>query len=126
MRHLLLLAIISHIFSCSSPSETKKGKAIKNDYAKGFVINQLSNGEKKLLIYHPQTGKKIDDIIIDKNKPTIVIPLSATHLSFIDALGELSTVKGVTFGESIFNPIIKEKLKSNEIVNLGQDAAPNK
>lgn len=120
------LAIAFFFITCSQVKKEELNTALKNEYAKGFSVLPLENNKVKVIVYHPQTGQQLDELIIDQKAPKKVIPLSATHISFIDVLDELQTVKAVTFGESIFNFEIKEKMKHGDILNLGQDAAPNK
>lgn len=139
MRIYSFLLLITILFSCSNNEEKKhsisaKGKVIVNAYAKGFSIKEYENG-LEFEIFHPQTGKKIDHFTINRKIegvklipqcPKKCIPFSATHISFLDKLNELNTIKGVTYGSSIFNKSIQDKLKSNTISDLGSDAKPNK
>lgn len=139
MRALLLLFPFFFVISCDTEQVNKNilednNTALSNAYAKGFEITEYSNGYE-FKVFHPQTGVKVDHFTLGikldgikyiKKAPKTCIPFSATHISFLDALGEINSIKGVTYGNSIFNHYIKKKLASKAIIDLGSDAKPNK
>ena len=54
-----------------------------------------------------------------------VVCMSTTHIAFIDALGENSTIKGISGAKLVSNVIIKNKLTKNEIVDIGYEQSLN-
>ncbi len=120
---------VSHLFNNSS--DTAITSSIK--YANGFDIYEV-NGIKKLVIYSPQKKNEIletfyfaDSTNYYKYKPThnfIKLPMdsvavfSATQLNAFSKLKILNKVVAISESSYIQNPVIKNMVDREQIVNL--------
>jgi iron complex transport system substrate-binding protein len=102
-------------------------------YAKGFDITH--NGDyTKITVFNPwKSGEMYDTYYLVKDNKTIVpsgghkirIPIkslmvnSATHLGFLDLLGETDKVTGVCSASYIYNPYILRGVEEGKIQDLG-------
>lgn len=131
----ILLFIIAS--GCQQSSTKKTDIAEGNDvlisYADGFGINHLPD-YTTVTIYNPwKPGEIYDRYYLVKDQQTVVptdgqkvhIPLkslmvnSATHLGFLELLGEIDKVNGVSGSNYIYNPTVRAKVADGSIPDLG-------
>lgn len=107
-----------------------------NTYALGFSVSSYQ-GTTRLTVRNPWENAKniaFEYYLIDKsvevppsltNKNIIrtpverIICLSTTHLAFLDKLGEIETIDGISGSAYVTNPRILEKLAAGEIADVG-------
>ncbi|KAA6313830.1 iron complex transport system substrate-binding protein, partial [termite gut metagenome] len=102
-------------------------------YAKGFDITH-SGDYTEITVFNPwKSGEVYDTYYLVKDNKTIVpsgghtitIPIkslmvnSATHLGFLDLLGETDKVTGVCSASYIYNPDILKGVEEGKIQDLG-------
>ncbi|KAA6336729.1 iron complex transport system substrate-binding protein [termite gut metagenome] len=102
-------------------------------YAKGFDITH-SGDYTEITVFNPwKSGEVYDTYYLVKDNKTIVpsrghkimIPIknlmvnSATHLGFLDLLGETDKVTGVCSASYIYNPSILKGVEEKKIQDLG-------
>ena len=134
----VLFALISLLLTACQDkqkvvSNTENGTSVPLSYAQGFGITH-SSGYTTITVYNPwKPGEIYDTYYLVKNEgqavPTdglkVVIPLksimtnSATHLGFLELLGELDKVTGVCNSNYIYNPTILQGVKDGTIKDLG-------
>ena len=134
----VLFALISLLLTACQDtqkvvSNTENGTSVQLSYAQGFGITH-SSGYTTITVYNPwKPGEIYDTYYLVKNEgqavPTdglkVVIPLksimtnSATHLGFLELLGELDKVTGVCNSNYIYNPTILQGVKDGTIKDLG-------
>lgn len=136
-KYLLLIVSIYLLTACNSrPSKTigeNRGTTVEMKYAKGFGIAHSSD-YTTVTVYNPWKSGEIYDkyyLVKEDTKEVpqdghkVVVPLkslmsnSATHLGFLELLGELDKVKGVCSAAYIYNPVILEGVKEGRIKDLG-------
>ncbi len=134
IKHLLLCWIILLAVSCETTESinTHEKTLISNTkYAKGFNIYETETS----FIYEtldPSSLKQLGKIEILKTNRNNqdyfnnIIPLSATHISYLDKLDLMKNIKGVTYSNSIFNKDIQKGIKDKSIRDIGSDNNPNK
>jgi iron complex transport system substrate-binding protein len=127
---ILLVSIGCH------PGEQHTENASSDAYARGFYIT-VEEGIRKLTVVNPWEKARniqIDYYLVDKTsdipaslkgKNIIrtpvekIICLSTTHLAFLDALGEISRVKGISGGIYVSHPVISQGVQNAEIIDVG-------
>ncbi|KAA6345742.1 iron complex transport system substrate-binding protein [termite gut metagenome] len=102
-------------------------------YAKGFSIAH-TDSYTKITVFNPwKSGEVYDVYYLTKNETTaipsggcrVIIPLktlmvnSATHLGFLDLLGETDKVTGVCDASYIYNPYILKGVEEGRVKDLG-------
>ncbi|KAA6348285.1 iron complex transport system substrate-binding protein [termite gut metagenome] len=102
-------------------------------YAEGFSITHI-NDYTKIIVFNPWEGGKVYDIYylvkdekvaVPSDGHKVITPLkslmvnSATHLGFLDLLGETDKVTGVCSASSIYNPSILKGVEEGKIMDLG-------
>ncbi len=132
----IIFLYLATITSCTTHPPTSPyivGKTVNLSYAKGFSITQ-TDSFTVVTVNHPWKEGEIyaryylvKDISV--TTPTdggkIEIPIksvmvnSATHLSFLEELGELDKVVGVCNSNYIYNPSIVKGVKDGKIQDLG-------
>ena len=130
---IIFLIFLTTIYGCGSP-EPNPGS--DNKYAHGFSIYE-ENGIRKVTVRNPWEKARnieIDYYLIDRNlsiplslngKNIIhtpvekIICLSTTHLAFLDALGEINKVVGISGSRYISNPIVRDGVARAEIADVG-------
>ncbi len=139
-----LLLFISLIFVASCTENNTKEEAInfeeliEFDYAKGLKIYKTNEGHV-VTVLNPMNGETVDhflvtdketsnlsDIKIIKTPIRNILAYSSTYISFIDALGEIEKIKGVTYSQGLYNKKIKEQLASKHTIDVGNDQQPDK
>ena len=131
----LIICILILLEGCQS-GEKHTQSASSDNYAKGFYIT-IEDGIRKLTVVNPWEKARniqIDYYLIDKTseipasltgKNIIrtpvekIICLSTTHLAFLDALGEINRVKGISGGIYVSHPVIKQGIQNAEIIDVG-------
>jgi len=135
------LLVFPLIISCNTNSE-KNTKAdnsfdtLKNIYAAGFriikynkylTIEEFNPWQKAQNIAVKYRLKRQNQIIQKSNVNYIntpvkkVVCMSTTYISFIDKLGELNTIKGISGINLVSNAIIQKGIKNKEIVDVGYE-----
>lgn len=136
-KYLPFFILLCLLTSCNSnPGKTSSGNdgtAVEMKYAKGFGIAHAAD-YTTVTVYNPwKPGEIYDKYYLVKEEKTTVpedghkvtIPLkslmsnSATHLSFLEMLGELDKVTGVCNAGYIYNPTILQRVKEGRIADLG-------
>lgn len=132
--YLLLLLILA---SCNggrkSNNSTEATENVKLHYAKGFSIAHAKN-YTVITVYNPWKNWEVYDkyylvkdttLNIPSDGHKVLIPLksmmvnSATHIGFMDILGELDKIKGVSNSKFLYNPYILKGVKEGHIKDLG-------
>jgi iron complex transport system substrate-binding protein len=129
----ILLFLIACTEKHSSCPLSVKGKVDSLSYAKGFSIAHspkytivtVFNPWKKGVVYDRYYLVKDSTINTPKDGRKVIIPLrsvmvnSATHIGFLDALGEINKITGVCSSQYIYNPTILNKVKQGKVKDLG-------
>ncbi|WP_455584899.1 ABC transporter substrate-binding protein [Bacteroides sp.] len=138
MNRILYICLILMLTACSSknsPKEVsrKEGTPVVLSQAKGFSITHTDH-YTTVTVYNPwKPGEVYDTYYLVKDEKDevpadghkITIPLksmmtnSATHLGFLELLGELDKVTGVCNSNYIYNPTILQGIKEGHVKDLG-------
>ena len=131
----LTLLIILTLAGCSHPG-AEHNSIPDNKYARGFTISDKS-GVTLLRVRNPwEKAKNIEFeyYLIDKSAeipPDLktrniirtpvesIICMSTTHLAFLDKLGEIESVTGISGAAYVSNPRIMERFSLGEITDIG-------
>jgi len=146
-RIVVLLLCLGCLISCSyspgnkkSPDHSSGSKSAAD--ATGFTIEH-SGKFKKLTVIDPwqkssnnqfdyylvERGKEIPEVI--KGKQVILVPLqnvvclSTTHIGFLDALGVLSTVSGLSGSAYLTNSEVRKGIEEKRVHEVGYDRGLN-
>jgi iron complex transport system substrate-binding protein len=129
-------------FNNQSSDTTEFKNYLQVKYAKGFEIENHSD-YKIVRVFNPWQGAnniRFEYILAKanvnipsslRNLPLIRIPitriicLSTTHIAAIDFISKTNTIKGISGGNYIYNPAIKNLLKEGEIKDVGYDQSLN-
>lgn len=147
MRSLYFLFSFSILFfvGCSTSTVEQKVdnntvlKEVELNYAKGFSISRgndfkvitLKNtwkGENtsyQYVLYKNEKPKGYDDATFIKVPIKSIVCFSLTHLAFIDKLGELNSIKGLSGCDYVSNETVINKIKNNEIKEIGSSQLIN-
>jgi iron complex transport system substrate-binding protein len=129
----------SHERGSSPAGEGTWWTPLENHYARGFSYGYFS--EFKILeVHNPWQGgrhREFTYILVPRNRPVhdslkaygrvIRVPVervictSTTHIAFLDALDQLSTVVGISGAHLITNETIRERLLDGFIADIGYD-----
>lgn len=101
----------------------KSIKYLKNSYASGFLVAKVPGGELLKIgenIFYNGNKDALDcypgaKVLLAPSQMGVV---SSTHISFIELLGALSSIKGVSEGRYINNEFILDGLSKGTIVDL--------
>jgi iron complex transport system substrate-binding protein len=147
MVRIFCILILVSSFGCYKSHE-KKGKSsrladsLTNKHANGFFITQ-NHDSIVLSIVNP--WQKANEVVLNyllikrkNSSPTIefhvnrisipvsrVVCMSTTHIAFIDALGELNSIIGLSGAKLVNNTYIRKKLKEGSIVDVGYEQSIN-
>lgn len=128
---LCLLTACQHKTRIGATEEN--GTPVTLSHAKGFGIAHAAD-YTAVTVYNPWKDGEIYDkyyLVKKENQQVpedghkVVIPLksimcnSATHLGFLEMLGELDKVTGVCNARYIYNPAIKQGVEKGQIKDLG-------
>ncbi len=114
-------------------------KEVELNYAKGFSIRKgddfqlitLKNtwkGENttyQYVLYKNEKPKGYDNATFIKIPIKSIVCFSLTHLAFIDKLGELNSIKGLSGCDYVSNKMVIDKIKNNEIKEIGSSQLIN-
>ncbi len=132
-----LLFSILLLASCGGGKTTgsgaPKGTPVTLSHAKGFGLSYMPhyttaivyNPWKKGEVYDTYYLVKSDTVTVPANGHKVLIPLkslmvnSATHLGFLDRLGELDKVTGVCSADYIYSPAIRQGIADGRVKDLG-------
>jgi len=132
----LILSVIIVITGCSPVPEQSGNSGGSNKYAHGFR-NEVHDNYTKLTIRNPWENAEnisIEYYLIKKNirvpdslkgRRIIRTPverlicLSTTHIAFLEALDEISTVAGISGIKYISNPDIRKRFEEGKIPDVG-------
>ncbi len=142
---VILLGAI--IYNCSSSTKNAPGKSIiaedsKLNYAKGFKISNYGNYRKISVInpWQKSNGVNLEYYLVDNNvdipsglegKQIVrtpvkrVICLSTSHVGFLSALNEISTLKGLSGTAFVSDSQAQKAVAAKEIVDIGYDQGIN-
>ncbi|MGC9150447.1 MAG: ABC transporter substrate-binding protein [Microbacter sp.] len=124
--------------ACHSPAphhveEMMPDSSAVIQYAKGFAIDYFKDYER-LTVYNPWKRNDIAATyyLVKKNgvktpdsSATFVIPVhdvavtSCTHVAFIEALNELTSIAGMTSPELVYSASFLNRYQEGKIINLG-------
>lgn len=150
---ILIICFVATLSSCNQgenrDSYIDQQPFLKSEdirYAEGFQIEYFEH-YTRVIINNPWTRSHIpyevyylykdpevlknDKIKIPTDGIQIQIPIKSvsvntfSYFEFLSLIDELSTVTGVTDGLRVYNPEIRSKLKSKEIIDLGDPFNPN-
>ena len=149
MRGRIVVCIFSLglLCSCLSGPKSNKPSAEANGVshkiaASGFFIQDY-DGYRKLTVKDPwqkskdnlfdyflvERGEKVPEIL--KGKPVFFTPLqriiclSTTHIGFLEALGEVNAIIGLSGSGYITNPQVRNGVTENRIYEVGYDQGLN-
>ncbi len=134
----------SFLISCNNKEEQKNNcsqiiSSANLSYAKGFAIDYYKN-YKCVLVYNPwRKGEILEryylvsnkNIITPSNGHKIIIPLktiavnSCSHFEFLNLIGELDKVVGISSPERVYNKYLLDKYKVGNLVNIGDAFSMN-
>lgn len=138
MNRILYICLLCVLTACGSKHVKKEaaqqdGIPVILSQAKGFGIAHADH-YTTVTVYNPwKPGEIYDKYYLVKSEQTVVpadgrritVPLrslminSATHLGFLELLGELDKVTGVCNSSYIYNPAILQGVKEGRIKDLG-------
>lgn len=142
--HILLASALVCLWGC--PREAAKvewGEAVyRPDCAVGYEILSTEGSSTLLRILSPWQGAKgvVKELFIArggesapegftgsvvKAAPERLVCMSSSHIAFIDALGAVERIVGVSGGEYISNEHVKSGLATGEVRDIGYDANMN-
>jgi iron complex transport system substrate-binding protein len=131
---IFLLTVL--LCGCGVPENAEKPKeikAIENDYAKGFRIQELESGgfEIEFLNLESENLDVLSTVVIGElvdskqsdithfPKPVNEIAcLSTTHIAMLDQIGAIGTLKATAFAEYVRNTHAVELIEAGKIVSL--------
>ena len=133
--YLLVLSLV--LDSCNRQSESlsvsEADSTLEIKYAAGFSISYYDD-YKKVIVHNPWQAEnplavyyliENNDIQTPENGTKIKIPLqslgitSCTHIEFLNLLGVLSSVKGSSSPEIIYNETLQQEYREGKLVHLG-------
>ncbi len=146
-RVVIFLLSVGCLCSCLSDPSRKKSSVYKSGIARnmeasGFTIQQKESWQK-LIVANPwqnstdiifeyhllNRGEKIPDEL--KGQQVILTPvkrvicLSTTHIGYLDALGEVATIVGLSGTNYLTNPEVRKGVSENRIREVGYEQGLN-
>lgn len=144
---LLTIVVAFSTWGCSKKNRHETNDStdalseMANSHAKGFSIskedgftkvaiaNPWANGDGKpyavYYLYQNDSVQVPDDGFRLKTPISSIIVNTFSYFEFLHQLGELDKVVGVSDGSRIYNPVILEKIRNGEIIDLGDPFNPN-
>ncbi len=146
-----LFSIVLSLSSCINKDQfEKKEKAASNvesiqveiKFAKGFSVEYFDGG-KHVKVLHPKNGEVLDEFIL-LNKDLIklgyeeaklkrfklplenVVSQSTTHVSYLDKIESLNSLKAVAFAEWVKNENAQKRFLEGQLQNLSAGGKLNK
>ena len=140
-----ILISCSLFFGCDSSKEKNNTNnnsslsIIELNYAKGFEIQQAENykvitlkntwkGEStpyQYVLYKNEKPQGFEGATFIKIPIKSIVCFSLTHLAFIDKLAELNSIKGLSGCDYVSNETVINKIKNNEIKEIGSSQLVN-
>lgn len=132
----LLFICIFGLFACNNSNKEEKAKEPTTDlkYAQLFSIDDSNSNFKKVTVYNPWDNLRVHSTYYLTSKDGIetptdglqiripvtnIVTTSATQVGFIDLLGELGQIKGITDIEYVYNPYLLQEHEAGKIQALG-------
>lgn len=109
-----------------TPVILSKANGFSIAHADDYTIVTVYNPWKKGEIYDKYYLIKEDTTTVPSDGHKVIVPLkslmtnSATHLGFLELLGELDKVTGVCNSDYIYNPAILQGIKEGKIKDVGE------
>lgn len=144
MGYILILALSLGLWGCpAGHSEVAWGEPLYTPHSSEAFEIVATEGESsvlRILTPWPESKGVTKEVFISRagelppegfggqvicSSPKRVVTLSSSHLAYIDALGGVQTVVGVSGGEYISNPHIAEGLEQRRVREIGYDANIN-
>ncbi len=128
---VLLCACTGKKTAGTVPAE--EGSPVPLLHAQGFTIAQMPH-YTTVTVYNPWKAGEVyatyylvknDSVATPTDGQKVRIPIqnlvvnSATHLGFLEMLGELDKISGVSSADYIYNPIVRKGVAEGHIQNLG-------
>jgi len=143
-KYYLLFLLTALLFSCHQRQNERhlvphitKGKSLPVKYAKGFTVDYYDGFKvlsvrdvidtSKLLARYILLNKGVQAPLDFKDAMQITQPvrkvvcISTTHIAEMLKLGLADSIAGITNTSFIYDSLVTEKVKNNEIANLGND-----
>jgi iron complex transport system substrate-binding protein len=147
VRIIIFIFCVSCLVSCATGPKQKKSAEANRGMkqlveATGFTIQQFGTYQKLTVIdpWQKSTDNQFDYFLLKKGEKVPeelkgkqllftplqkVICLSTTHIGFLDALGELSSVTGLSGCAYLTNPEVKKGVAENRIREVGNERGLN-
>ena len=142
-----ILFLILGVLCCTngkkkSPHPFVEGQILPLSYAKGFSISSYEQ-YRKITVLNPwqqSQGISFEYYLVDCNKPipvelegkqivrtpvNCVICLSTSHIGFLSALNEISSLKALSGAGFVSEPQVREALKLKKVFDVGYDQGIN-
>ncbi len=133
---IFLILLLLPVLSCNSPVRTDKQQDVGNSCAKGFSIRdsldfriitlfdpwQGSSGKQYRYLLSENTTESGNEKRYDQVIPVpvrSVVVLSTTHVGFISALGESSSITGVSGAEYVSDSLVRSSILSGACREIG-------
>lgn len=131
-----LIVCVFGLFSCSNSNKKKdiEGSTNHLKYAQLFSIDDTNSSYRKVTVFNPWDNHNIHSIYYLISNDSIetptdglqvrvpvtnIVTTSATQVGFIDLLGELGQIKGITDIEYVYNPFLLQEHEVGNIKALG-------
>ncbi len=99
------------------------------DYTRVVINNPWGKDDKKpyavYYLYKNDSTNLPDDGFKLKVPIQSVVVNTFSYFEFLQQFGELDKVTGVTDGHRVYNPVVLQKIRENEIQDLGDPFTPN-
>lgn len=134
-RIVLFFLVLSACKGRPNVSQADSAIEIPFKYATGLKVYKLTEGYR-VQINHPSdhsaffqqfTLYRSEPVIVEENNGfAIKIPVSrvaamaTTHVGFLDAINKTNLIVGIPEPHRVYNPIIRDKVQNNKIVDLGE------
>jgi iron complex transport system substrate-binding protein len=141
MKNVIYISFILLLLAgCTNEiSQNTNGEVIKNKYAKGFEISEIDEGYilKVSDRFNNESENTQNYLLSSKsdyesgNNEIINIPvsrvvcLSTTHCAFISQLDKISTIKGISGLDYVYNDQLRDLIRRDEISETGYDNQVN-
>lgn len=142
--YILLLCALFALWGCPANTSTVVwGEVVyAPHFATGFEIVATEGSSTVLRVLSPWQGavdavkevfisrdgecapEGFDGVVVEA-APERVVCMSSSHIAFVDALGEIESIVGVSGGEYITNPHITSGISEQRVREVGYDANIN-
>lgn len=132
---LVILILLVSIISCiRKKNDINKGELLNCKYSTGFDIFKLNDGYiLKVKNRYDRSDSNSREYFLTTNEKEIkdnstiripvkkVVCLSTTHCAFISKLDEISSIKGISGLEYVYDSFISNMINKSDIVEVGYD-----